>query len=123
LKLLFWMVALLSLQGGLSSPARADMRLIMFQEPGCVWCEMWRSEVGVVYKLTAEGKEAPLWAIDISDPLPARLKLDGSAYYTPTFVLIDDDVEVGRIEGYPGEAFFWGLLEQMIARAKEKNRS
>ena len=33
---------------------------------------------------------------------------------TPTFVLMEDGAEAGRIEGYPGEDFFWGLLGQMI---------
>ena len=27
--------------------------------------------------------------------------------YTPTFVLAEDGKEVGRIEGYPGDEFFW----------------
>ena len=30
--------------------------------------------------------------------------------YTPTFVLMDQGAEVGRITGYAGEEFFWGLL-------------
>jgi hypothetical protein len=32
--------------------------------------------------------------------------------YSPTFVVVMDGREIGRIEGYPGEAFFWGLLEK-----------
>jgi len=38
--------------------------------------------------------------------------------FTPTFVLMQDGVEIGRIEGYPGEDFFWGLLNQMIETAQ-----
>ena len=34
--------------------------------------------------------------------------------FTPTFVLVDDGREIGRIEGYPGEDFFWGLLERLL---------
>ena len=37
--------------------------------------------------------------------------------FTPTFILVQDGVEVGRIEGYPGEDFFWGLLGKMFDRA------
>ena len=28
--------------------------------------------------------------------------------------LVDDGRELSRIEGYPGEDFFWGLLEMML---------
>lgn len=36
--------------------------------------------------------------------------------YTPTFILLEDGQEVGRIEGYPGEGFFWGLLGKMLEK-------
>ena len=34
--------------------------------------------------------------------------------YSPTFVLVDQGREVGRMEGYTGEDFFWGLLERLL---------
>jgi hypothetical protein len=34
--------------------------------------------------------------------------------FTPTFVLVEDGQELARIEGYPGEDFFWGLLARML---------
>jgi len=37
--------------------------------------------------------------------------------FTPTFVLMGDGVEVGRMEGYAGEDFFWGLLGRMLSQA------
>ncbi len=93
----------------------AETRLVMFEEQGCVWCETWREQVGDVYPITAEGKRAPLLVLDIHDPLPGHLNFHGDAHYTPTFVLMQDGTEVDRIIGYPGEAFFWGLLERMLA--------
>ncbi len=36
--------------------------------------------------------------------------------YTPTFVLVAGGREIGRIEGYAGEHFFWGQLERLVAR-------
>lgn len=99
-------------------PARAELRLVMFEEQGCVWCERWKSEVGDAYHLTEEGRIAPLQIIDIADPLPVGLSLKQNAYYTPTFVLVDDGNELSRIEGYPGEDFFWGLLDRMLKNAQ-----
>jgi hypothetical protein len=90
--------------------------LIMLEEDGCPWCERWNEEVGVVYSKTPEGKRAPLRRLDIHEPLPKKLKFLVKGGYTPTFVLVDRGREVGRIRGYPGEDFFWGLLARMLKR-------
>ena len=65
---------------------------------------------------TAEGKAAPLRRYDLHADSPTA-QLKGRVLYTPTFLLIVDDKEVGRIEGYPGEDFFWGLLAKMLQQA------
>jgi hypothetical protein len=31
---------------------------------------------------------------------------------------MEDGQEISRIEGYPGEDFFWGVLEKMMFDAK-----
>ena len=100
---------------GCSLAARAT-ELIMLEEEGCPWCEQWNKEVGVVYHKTPEGRRAPLRRLDIHEPLPLELKFLAKGGYTPTFVLVDQGREVGRIRGYPGEDFFWGLLGQMLKR-------
>ncbi len=82
----------------------------MFESPACPWCEAWDEEVGVIYGLTDEARIAPLRRVDVDDPLPEDLAGIRAVVYTPTFVLVEDGEEVGRILGYPGEAFFWGLL-------------
>lgn len=87
----------------------------MFEEDGCIWCEQWNREIGPIYPKTPEGKLAPLRRVDIRAPLPDGLTLANAPFYTPTFVLVRDGQELARIEGYPGEAFFWGLLGRMLA--------
>jgi hypothetical protein len=37
--------------------------------------------------------------------------------FTPTFILTVDGIEQSRIEGYPEDLFFWGLLGQMLTQA------
>jgi hypothetical protein len=90
--------------------------LVMLEEDGCSWCELWHEEIGVVYSKTEEGKIAPLRIVNIHDPLPNDLRFLTKGGYTPTFVLVDNGEEVGRIRGYPGESFFWGLLSMMIEK-------
>ncbi len=97
-------------------PALAGDALLMIEEETCPWCQRWDEEIGVVYHKTEEGQRAPLRRVDIGAPLPDGVTLKSPARYTPTFVLLRDGVEVDRIEGYPGEEFFWGLLNEMLDR-------
>lgn len=97
----------------------AETRLVMFQADGCSWCVKWHREIGEVYPLTDEGRQAPLLVVDIADPVPAGMQISATPRYTPTFVLIDNGVEIARIEGYPGEDFFWGLLQDMLEQLEQ----
>lgn len=90
--------------------------LVMFERPGCVWCERWNAEVGTIYPKTRESCLAPLRRVDILQPMPEDLREIVHGGLTPTFVLVDGGVEIGRIRGYPGEAFFWSLLDELLAR-------
>lgn len=100
-----------------AAPGLADLRLLMFQQEGCPWCARWNAEIAPAYPKTTEGQTAPLERLDIHAPLPAGLVLKRRPQVTPTFVLVEDGREVGRIEGYPGEDFFWGLLDQLLQQA------
>jgi thioredoxin-related protein len=110
---------LLLLVSGAGSSFAAE--LVMFESDICEWCDAWHAEIGPIYPKTSEGKRAPLRIVDIHDPRPSDLDHIEGVRFTPTFVLIDDDgQEVGRINGYPGEDFFWGLLSELIAKLPQK---
>ncbi len=98
----------------------SDLTLLMIRQPGCGYCRQWDREVGEVYQKTGEGRAAPLREVDLHDPLPGDVTVARPAQFTPTFVLLADGVESGRIEGYPGEAFFWGLLDRLIAETSHE---
>jgi len=85
----------------------------MVEEPGCVWCARWNSEIAPAYPKTAEGQFAPLRRVDIR-AIPADLKTQRRVSFTPTFLLVVDGQEVARMEGYPGDEFFWPLLDRML---------
>ncbi|MFN4159158.1 MAG: thioredoxin family protein [Gemmobacter sp.] len=90
--------------------------LMMVEQPGCIYCLRWDAEIAPKYELTDEGRRAPLQRQQLRAALPEGVTFDRPAIFTPTFVLLRDGVEAGRIEGYPGEDFFWGLLGQMLDR-------
>ena len=96
--------------------AQADPYLLMAEEDGCYWCERWHSEIAAIYPKTPEGQAAPLQLTDIH-ALPGDVEFERRVHFTPTFILIDDGKELARIEGYPGEDFFWGLLGMMLEKA------
>ncbi len=92
----------------------------MFDEVGCIWCDRWTDEVGVVYAKTEEGQRAPLRRVNLHKAWPEDLQGIAPVRFTPTFVLFVQGAEVGRIEGYPGEEFFWGLLSAMLQNLDEE---
>ncbi|WP_022703638.1 hypothetical protein [Pseudorhodobacter ferrugineus] len=94
-----------------------DLTLYMVEQPGCIYCDRWDHEVGDAYHKTAEGRAAPLARIQLRDPLPEDVTFARKATFTPTFVLVRDGQELDRIEGYPGEDFFYGLLGVMLKSA------
>ena len=94
----------------------AEAELVMVEEKLCPWCARWNQEVGVVYEKTEESRRAPLRRVDIHSAELNNLGLKTRALYTPTFILMQDGVEVGRIEGYPGEDFFWGFLGKLMEK-------
>lgn len=116
---MFFRQTLFSLLFLLSSAigAMADTFLVMVEEKGCMWCARWNEEIAHIYPKTKAGQAAPLRRIDIRADRPDDLTFARSLTFTPTFVLMIDGNEVSRIEGYPGEDFFWGLLEQMLSQA------
>lgn len=87
----------------------------MVEQAGCHYCAQWKKEIGPIYPKTAEGQFAPLQMIDISVRDPEAFRYARRVTFTPTFVLVDETgAELGRIEGYPGEDFFWWVLEKML---------
>ena len=99
-----------------SSRAVPAAELVMFESPTCEWCTVWDEEVGVIYYKTSESRVAPLRRVDYHDPRPPELQDLKQIIYTPTFVLMDNGREVGRIIGYPGESYFWELLQALIRK-------
>ena len=97
------------------APAAPAAELVMFEAAGCAYCRLWNDEIGRIYPRSDLGATAPLRRVDIDAPRPSDLETIGGVVFTPTFVLIDNGAEVGRITGYIGEFQFWGLLQRMMS--------
>jgi hypothetical protein len=119
---LVWTTLAALITAAVLGSAVSAAELQMYRRVGCSWCQAWDREVGPIYGKTDIGRRIPLRMIDIDRERP-RVALKTPIIYTPTFVLIDNGREIGRIQGYPGDAFFWGLLERLVQQLNSKLRA
>lgn len=95
-------------------------QLIMFEQWGCEWCEVWMEEIGPVLPKTREGRCTTFSRLDIHESDSELLKKIKPVVFTPTFVVFEDGEEVGRVVGYAGEDFFWHQLSSHLKKLKRK---
>lgn len=93
---------------------RMRAALVMVSDPGCSFCMRWQPEVKIPYNRSAEGAFAPLIERLRNDPGVRRFK---GIVYSPTFLVLSNGEEVGRIVGYQGPDLFWMELEPLMAKA------
>lgn len=90
------------------------LQLLMVDDKACIWCRRWDAEVRESYRNSPLGRIAPLVR-------RAKFHRDLARYeplaFTPTFLLLRDGHEIGRIVGYSGADFFWSEIERLIANA------
>lgn len=106
-------VAVAATVSAVTTASAAEM--VYVYDRGCGYCEQWDAEVAPIWDKTAEGQRLPLRKIRIGEPLPADLKGIGPLTYTPTFVVVHEGEEIGRIPGYNPE-FFWAFVDALITR-------
>lgn len=116
-------IILAGLTGPALSAAAHAAELIMVERKGCHYCIEWLTDLGPIYPKTPEGAFAPLRIVDIAQSPPLGVTFDTTVVYTPTFVLVENGTELARIEGYPGEDFFWGLLGMILENNTDFEKS
>src|SRR4051812_42233034 len=110
----FALAGLMLLAGVLANVAGAcAAELLMFDDPTCPWCRRWDAEIGRGYSRSPEGQQAPLRRIYIREQSRAGVALAKPVNATPTFVLVEDGQEVGRLAGYAGRDFFYPMLDEL----------
>lgn len=93
--------------------AAVAAELIMVEQDGCFYCQKWDHEISHIYPKTDEGERAPLRRVNLRN-LPDDIEFSSTPVFTPTFVLVENGKELGRIEGYPGDEFFWFLIGNLL---------
>ena len=103
------LLAVIAILGFASAGARA-MDLIMFEGPSCGTCKLFKREVLPIYAASPAGKVFPLWVVEMGSKLSFRI--NQPVTFTPTFVWVDNGVEVGRFSGYFGKAQFFNIVNK-----------
>ena len=87
--------------------------LVMYRRDGCPWCARWDREIGPIYPKTDISRRLPLRMVNLDHEKDSGVSRR-PIRYTPTFVLVEDAKEIARIEGYPGDEFFWVRLASLL---------
>jgi len=96
-----------------------SIKLLMFEQDGCYWCEIWDDEISEIYPKTLEGHVAPLHRINIHSKQSNEIILNSTPQFTPTFIIINITKEVGGIEGTLGVDFFWPFFKKFLSKIPE----
>ena len=95
-----------------SAEEQAPLELVMVTSDHCPFCKAWERDVGFIYSNTPYAQKARLRRVDIADMASTLPELPTIVFGTPTFLILENNMEVGRIEGYQSsDLFFWALSE------------
>lgn len=89
------------------------VELVIVEQAGCYTCRLWNQEIAPIYPKTEAGQFAPLRRAELRHQ-PDDITYARRINFTPTFLLVEDGKELARLEGYPGEDFFWWHVEKML---------
>lgn len=95
----------------------ATMELVVMEAPGCTYCTLFRRDVLPSYENSERAKDVPIRFVDINDEAADALGLDGPVDVVPTFVVLKNNKEVGRIPGYTGPEIFFHTINYLLAGA------
>ena len=114
-------VPLASSRAGLENETGAlpadSLELVVIEADGCIFCEIFRSDVLPAYEASEHGKQMPVKFVDINDMDTTHLEFKGAVDIVPTFIVVKDRREVGRISGYVGSENFFHSINYLLASA------
>lgn len=89
-----------------------SLELVFITSEYCPFCKAWERDVGFIYNNTPYADKAPLRRVDFKDLVSVLPSNSAVVSGTPTFLILENNNELGRIEGYQSrELFFWALSE------------
>lgn len=98
--------------------------LLMIHAPYCGYCVAFLKEVAPGFNETFRGKALPLRVLDVSkseniDWLKEQIRVKNikGISGTPTFIIMHEGKERGRVVGYAGKEWFYPVLDQAVKKS------
>lgn len=91
--------------------------LVVMEADGCIYCRLFRRDVLPAFETSQQGREMPVRFVDINDVEKSSLDLDAPVQIVPTFIVVRDKKEVGRIAGYMGPENFYHSINYLMSSA------
>ena len=103
----------------LSAPVAsgANVELIVVEASECIYCTVFRRDVLPSYQASEQARSVPVRFLDVNDRAVEQLGLDGPINIVPTFVVMKNNKEIGRIPGYVGPENFYHTINYLLSTA------
>ncbi len=96
-------------------PQYTNLQLVVMEAPGCIYCNLFRRDVLPSYQTSERGKDMPVRFLDVNDVPKTGIELQSPIDILPTFVIVKDNRELGRIPGYMGPEDFFHSINYLLS--------
>ena len=93
----------------------SNLQLVVMEAPGCIYCDLFRRDVLPAYQKSPRAKSLPVRFVDVNNLETTNLNVSAPVEIVPTFVVMRDDQEIGRIPGYVGPETFFQSINHLIS--------
>lgn len=101
-----------------STPSARNVELLVFEHADCQFCRVFRNDVLPRYRENGQAARAPVRFVSIEHTDTRGLNLHAGIHMVPTFVLMQDGQEVGRIVGYWAPENFFKMISNILAKTE-----
>lgn len=102
-----------------AQPKPNAVELVVFEHQDCTYCRAFRSDTLPLYRSNGQDVRAPVRFVRVEHSDTSTLNLNGRIEMVPTFVLMQNGRELGRIEGYWAPDNFFKMLSHLMLRAED----
>jgi len=89
--------------------------MVVLEVPGCIYCNVFRRQLLPTYKSSKQAKRIPIRFVNLNDPALAEIGLTQPVGIVPTFVILEDNQEIGRIPGYMSRHDFFRAIDYILS--------
>jgi hypothetical protein len=93
-------------------PVLAARELIMITSQHCPYCMAWERDIGAIYHKSPYADNLPLTRLEFGSDLPADIRISSDLRGTPTFLILENRIEIDRIVGYSDAEMFWWQISE-----------